>query len=114
MSPASGTLVPASGFATHAGRADARVCLHADACLCARVPTPRVGGRLVVRVCGVVVYVCEKIYGISSLRFPNPESRFWKEETGEIEGVERGYQRGSVRMKKACDLMLYTLKKSLV
>ena len=60
------------------------------------------------------IRVCEKIYGISSLRFPNPESRFWKEETGEIEGVERGYQRGSVRMKKAGDLMLYTLKKSLV
>ena len=89
MSPASGILIPASGFATHAGRTDVRGCLHADACVCARVPTPRVGGRLVVRVCGVVVCVCEKIYGISSLRFPNPESRFWKEETREIEWAER-------------------------
>ena len=114
MTPASGIMIPASGFMTHAVRADARECLRAYARVSVRVPTPRVGGRLVLASCCGVVCVCEKIYGISSLRFPNPESRFWKEETGEIEWAERGSQRGSVRIKKACDLMLYTLKKSLV
>ena len=100
-------MVQDSGWGRPRARVGVRVCVRVRV----RAPTPRVGGRLVVRACGVYICGCEKIYGISSLRFPNPESRFWKEETGEIEWAERGSQRGSVRMKKACVLMLYTLKK---
>lgn len=115
MSPESGILIPASWF-MYPGSRKPEAGIREGESLSPLPVRPRhpYPTRFFPRVSCMYIRVCEKIYGISSLRFPNPDPWFWREETGKIGWGNGGWRDPSVRKKITCVLLLYTPKKSLL